>query len=65
MNFLPELTKEQKVCKIKIYIGYNLVGQVIGPDYAYVNSLWSRWTMLRYNRDESLGSAVITGRNKD
>ncbi len=64
MSFLPELTKEQKVSKIKIYVGYRLIGQVIGPDYAYINSLWSRWTMLRYTRDEPLGSAIITRRDK-
>jgi len=65
MNFLPELTKEQKVSKIKIFVGDKLIGQVIGPDYAYINSLWSRWTMLRYQRDKGLGCAIITRRDKD
>jgi hypothetical protein len=64
MNFLPELTKEQKVSKIKIFVGDKLIGQVIGPDYDYVKKLWSNWAKLRYSRHKSLGYAIIMRRNK-
>jgi hypothetical protein len=58
-GILPVMKSNEEPMRIQIALYDKVVAEAIIKDYATAISLWNKWTLLRYQRNEPIGCAVI------
>ncbi len=54
MNDIP---LDKMIHQIDIFVGFTKIGSVIGS-YEYINRIFPKWAMLRYDRKKEMGCSV-------